>query len=302
MKLIIDTDPGVDDALAILYAAKHPGIDLLGLTTVFGNVTVEQATRNALHLVERTGLDIPVAQGAGQPLLLPPFEPSRHVHGDEGFGGLPAMQPARRAADEAAPEFLVRMAREHAGELVICPIGPITNIARAITLDPGFVRNVKQIVFMGGALDVPGNITEFAEANTYHDPHALDIVLGSGADILMVGLDVTMQVLLDMTDFEELARIDRQHGEFLRDAGRFYLDFYGSKGLSGCGFHDPMAVMACVEPDILHHDAEALQVVLHGDRAGQTTRNALRPQVRVAKQSAAERIKQGFFETMSLDG
>lgn len=232
MKMIIDTDPGVDDALAILYAAAHSGIELVGLTTVFGNVTIEQATRNALYLVERAGLDIPVAQGAGQPLFLPPFPPSHTVHGPEGFGDLPAVEPTGSAVSETAAEFLVRVAREHPGELVVCPIGPITNIAHAMMLDPAFAENIRGIVFMGGALDVPGNITAAAEANTFHDPHALDVVLKSGAPTLMVGLDVTMQVLLTAEDFGTLARIDPVNGPFLQEMSHFYLDFYRSKGVA----------------------------------------------------------------------
>lgn len=273
IKLLIDTDPGIDDAMAILYAALHPGIELVGLTSVFGNVTVEQATRNALHLVERAGLNIPVAEGAGKPMVLPPFTPSHHVHGPEGFGTLPAATPALRAVDETAAAFLVRMAREHAGELMLCPVGPITNVADAIRLDPEFATNVKKIVFMGGALDVRGNVSAAAEANTWHDPHALDIVLASGADITMVGLDVTLQILLNEPDFAELASLHPAHGGFLQEISTFYLDFYRSIGLTGCGLHDPMAVMACVEPDLFRIERTPLETVLEGPEIGRTIRS-----------------------------
>ena len=115
-KMIIDTDPGVDDAMAILYAAAAPDIELLGLTTIFGNVSTKMATRNALRLVEMLGVDIPVAHGASKPQDLPVFPVSSHVHGEEGFGHVAAAEPKGKAIDESAAEFLVRMAREHKGE------------------------------------------------------------------------------------------------------------------------------------------------------------------------------------------
>jgi inosine-uridine nucleoside N-ribohydrolase len=296
IKLLIDTDPGIDDAMAILYAALHPGIDLVGLTSVFGNVTVEQATRNALDLVERTGLDIPVAEGAAKPMALPPFTPSHHVHGPEGFGTLPAPRPARRALNESAAEFLVRMAREHAGELVLCPVGPITNISDAMALDPEFASNVKKIVFMGGALDVRGNVSPYAEANTWHDPHALDIVLASGAEIMMVGLDVTLKILLTEPDFAELADLHPAYGGFLQQISGFYLDFYHSIGLTGCGLHDPMAVMACVEPELFVTERTALETVLEGPEIGRTLRSAKqRAPVEVCLGCDAEVIRAKYF-------
>ncbi|AWI85420.1 nucleoside hydrolase [Alloyangia pacifica] len=295
MKLIIDTDPGVDDALAILYAAAHPQIELLGLTTVFGNVTVQQATRNALYLVERAGLDIPVAEGASKPMQLPPFTPSHHVHGPEGFGHLPEMAPKGTKIDESAAEFLVRMARAHKGELVLCPIGPITNVADAIALDPEFARNLREIVFMGGALDARGNITPYAEANTYHDPHALDIVLQSGAEIRMIGLDVTMEVLLTAEDFEELERRDPEHGAFLREMSHFYLEFYRTVGAEGCGLHDPLAVMACVMPGLVGLEHTAVDVVLEGPEIGRTRRASGRPEIGVALNCDGADIKRRFI-------
>ncbi|WP_045392938.1 nucleoside hydrolase [Falsirhodobacter sp. alg1] len=302
MKLIIDTDPGIDDALAILYAAAHPDIELLGLTTVYGNVTIEQATRNALYLAERAGLDIPVAQGAAQPLSVPAYPPSHGVHGDEGFGLLPAPVPTQVACEGDAADFLIRMARQHPGELVICAIGPITNIALAIQRDPAFAGRLRRIVFMGGALDVPGNITPSAEANTFHDPHALAIVLDCGAPMLMVGLDVTMQVILTAGDFADLARIDRSHGAFLRDMASFYLEFYHAKGYPGCAFHDPLAVMACIDPAAVETSAIPVEVVLDGPAMGQTARKTGGRVIDVALGCDPDRIKSAYFKTMRSEG
>lgn len=271
MKLIIDTDPGVDDAMAIFYAALDPEIELLGLTSIFGNVTTETATRNALHLLEMVDLVVPVAKGATKPMARAYNPPSAIVHGAEGFGDIPAPSPKAAAIDETAPEFLCRMAREHKGELVVCPIGPITNIADAIQLDPEFATNVKKIVFMGGAAFRSGNITEFAEANTFNDPHALNVVINSGADCLMVGLDVTMKVLIKEPDFAEIAKTSPTLGGFLRDASEFYLNFYKEVAKEdGCGLHDPMAIIACTHPEMFEIEHHPVQVVETGEAIGQT--------------------------------
>ena len=267
MKMIIDTDPGIDDAMAIFYAALAPEIDLLGLTSVFGNVSIEIATRNALRLLEIAGVDAPVAEGAGEPLARSLIPPSSYVHGAEGFGDIPAETPNGTAINETAPEFLCRMAKAHKGELVICAIGPITNIANAITLDPAFATNVKKIVFMGGAAFVPGNVNEFAEANTHNDPHALNVVTNSGADCLMVGLDVTMRVLMKMQDFEGLKVTSPKLGGFLVEASRFYLKFYREvPKIEGCGLHDPMAVIACTHTELFDIESHPLKTIETGGR------------------------------------
>ena len=299
MKLIIDTDPGVDDAMAITFAALHPGIELLGLTTVFGNVTAMQGTHNALYLSERLGHSVPVAEGANAPRVLPPFKPSAHVHGPEGFGDLQVPPPKGKAVEESAAEFLCRMARQNPGEIILCPVGPMTNVAAAIDLDPDFAKNLKSIVFMGGALDARGNVTAFAEANTWHDPHALDVVLQSGADITMVGLDVTMRLILKLADFDRMAELNPMHGGLLRDMGHFYLDFYKTIGAAGCGFHDPMTIIAALHPELFELETTPLAVTLDGEEIGRTYRTSGRPPVKVCLNLDVERVKAIFIDTLA---
>ena len=299
MKLVIDTDPGVDDAMAITFAALHPDIELLGLTTVFGNVTASQGTHNALYLSERLGLDIPVAEGANVPRVLPPFEPSAHVHGPEGFGDLKVPAPKGKAIAETAAEFLCRVARENPGQIVLCPVGPMTNVADAIDLDPDFAKNLKSIVFMGGTLDRQGNVTPFAEANTWHDPHALDVVLQRGANITMVGLDVTMKLILMAEDFTKMAEINSVHGGFLRDISHFYLKFYKTVGEAGCGFHDPMTIIAALRPELFKTESTPLGVVLDGEEIGRTYRTEGRPAVNVCVDLDVERVKAEFMEALA---
>ncbi|EKE44581.1 Inosine/uridine-preferring nucleoside hydrolase [Oceaniovalibus guishaninsula JLT2003] len=296
LKMVIDTDPGVDDAMAVFFAARTPQIDLLALTTVFGNVTVETATRNALHLCEMAGLDIPVAQGAAGPLARAPSPPSAHVHGAEGFGDLPAVAPARRAVAEDAADLLCRLAREHPGALTVCAIGPITNVAEAIRRDPAFARNVARIVFMGGAAWVPGNVTPHAEANTWNDPHALTEVLASGAPVVMVGLDVTMRVLCTAQDFARIARTDPHLGGFLDRASRFYLDFYRNvAGVEGCGLHDPAAIVAALRPDLFRMRRTALSVALDGAEIGRTRPVDDGPPIDICEDGDMEAVKALFL-------
>ncbi|MHA1568894.1 MAG: nucleoside hydrolase, partial [Alphaproteobacteria bacterium] len=222
-RLIIDTDPGIDDAMAILYAAAHPGLDLIGLSTVFGNVPVATATRNALFLAELAGLAIPVAEGAAAPLVRPLAPYPELIHGVEGFGNLPPARPAGRADRRPAAQYLTETAAAHPGEVTICAIGPLTNLAAALALDPALAGNVARVVVMGGAVACPGNTTPEAEANIFCDPHAAAAVLGAGWPLTLVGLDVTRQVHCTAGDFTGLARAAPGAGGFLERAVQLYL-------------------------------------------------------------------------------
>jgi len=302
LKLIIDTDPGIDDAMAILYAIAAPEIDLLGLTTVFGNVTTPKATRNALYLLEQAGIEIPVAEGLHRPRIGPPFPPTSAVHGAEGFGTLAVPTPQRRALVETAPEYLVRMARAHQGELLLCPIGPLTNIAAAMELDPSFCSNLKGMVVMGGSLRAGGNITPAAEANFYHDPDAADFVLRHGCNMTLVGLDVTNRVICPRSFFARLASESPKMGGLLHDMAEFYIDFYETVGkFAGCGMHDPSALVACIAPELFTTEPHALRVALSGDRAGEmiAVANSTAQAVNVCTDVQAEAVKQNFFKNVA---
>ena len=302
LKLIIDTDPGIDDAMAIFYAISSPEIDLLGLTTVFGNVTTPKATRNALYLLEQVGIEIPVAEGLHRPRVLPPFPPTSAVHGVEGFGTLDVPAPQRHALAEAAPEYLVRMARAHRGELLLCPIGPLTNIAAAMELDSSFCSNLKGMVVMGGSLRAGGNITPAAEANFYHDPHAADYVLRHGCNITLVGLDVTNRVICRRSFFGRLASESPKMGGLLHDMAEFYIDFYETVGkFVGCGMHDPSALVACIAPELFTTEPHALRVTCSGDRSGEMIAEAssTAQQVNVCTDVQAEAVKQNFFKNVA---
>ena len=275
MKLILDTDPGVDDAMAYLYAHASPEIELVGVTTIFGNVTIEDATRNALWLNEFCGGAVRVYQGARAPLSIALNDPADFVHGPHGFGDV-EIEPAKAEAEAmSAAEYLVNAAREMPGELTVCAVGPLTNIALAVQRDPDFVSNLKQLVIMGGALDVGGNVGDWAEANFWNDPHAAEIVLnapGAGR-VVVVGLDVTSRVEFLSADFDGLAAQSPKCGGFLREAGQFYMRFYSQKiGKMGCHMHDPAAMIACVRPDLFEMAETACQIVTEGEAIGDLRR------------------------------
>ncbi|SEW46260.1 Inosine-uridine nucleoside N-ribohydrolase [Cognatiyoonia koreensis] len=278
MKMIIDTDPGIDDALAIALAHALPEIELLGLTTVFGNTFVHQSSRNARYILDLLGADLPVAEGAALPWGATTYQPSANVHGTEGLGDLLDIPQIGQNAHESAAAFLVRNAAAHPGALVVCAIGPLTNIADAIKLDPHFATNVKQLVIMGGAYDIPGNITPEAEANIFHDIAAANAVFAAGFDLVMVGLNATHQTLLTADDFAQMAQASAV-GQFIDEISHYYLRFYESVGKhDGCAMHDSTAVLACVYPERFTF----IETGLFVDEKGATIADPSRPVCKVA--------------------
>lgn len=277
MKLIIDTDPGVDDAMAYFYAAARDDIELLALTTIFGNVTIENATKNALWLTEFSGSKAKVYRGASAPLSILPNAPSDYVHGPNGFGDVEIGAVSGVAEQELAADYLVRAAREAPGEITLCAIGPLTNIALAIQKDAEFVANLKQLIVMGGSLDAGGNINAYAEANFWNDPHAANIVVNApgGGDIVIVGLDVTTQIRFAAADFEDIAIAAPKSGKFLRDIGQFYMQFYSQiMGSMMCHMHDPTAIIASVCPALFETVDVPLDVSTEGEKIGMMARRA----------------------------
>ena len=298
-KLIIDTDPGVDDAMAILYAAAHPGLDLIGLTSVFGNVPVATATRNALWLAELAGLEIPVTEGAALPLVQPLRPHPDFVHGIEGFGHLPPMRPKGRPDPRQAAEFLCETAADHPGEVTICAIGPLTNLAAALAIDPALPRNVKNVVVMGGALEVPGNVNEHAEANIWNDPHAAARVFAADWPVMLVGLDITEIVNCRPADFAAAAKEAPIIGGFLNDAVQFYFDFHRQRhDLDGCHMHDPTSVISITDPGLFEYRESPVQVMLEGEAAGCTRFGGDGPTVRVAMGVEAPSVLAQFLGTI----
>ncbi|WP_434451068.1 nucleoside hydrolase [Lentzea sp. E54] len=260
MRIIVDADPGIDDALALYYLRAQPDTEIVAIGTVHGNVGVEQATANALRLAERLGLQVPVAMGAAKPLAQP-LMTAEDVHGQDGLGGYAGDDPQTSPTGESAAEQLANMAREHPGELNLLAIGPLTNVALALQIEPRLPQLLDQVVVMGGALNVPGNITSYAEANFWHDPEAADLVLGAGFEQLtIVGLDVTMESHAPGEWLDALP-----HDCYPRQILGFYADFYGSfLGRTGFVPHDPLAAAILLDPTLATYREDRFAIELTG--------------------------------------
>ena len=299
-KILIDTDPGVDDIMAIFYAALHPEVEIVGMTTVFGNVTVDIAARNAIVLAERLKQDIPVAKGAATPLVQTPNPVSDFVHGSEGFGDMPPQPITGKPLDEPAHEFICRMINENPGEIVLCPIGPLTNIALALRHDSSIASKVKNIAIMGGALD-KGNVTDYAEANVWNDPHAADEVFAADWSVTIAGLNVTEEITANAEDFAKIAQESPILGGFLNEAVQFYLRFYTTINPEGfCHVHDPTAIIAITNPELFDIEQHPLEVIPDGEKVGQMRRltQANRTEHKVLMGVDSAGVKQKFLSVL----
>jgi len=251
-KIIIDTDPGQDDAITFFLALASPEIELLGITTVAGNVPVEQTTENALKALDLAGRpDIPVHMGASRPFLRAPVN-AAHVHGQTGFEGADLPPPSRAPNPGHAVDFLIRTLLDHPPQTItLCAIGPLTNIALAIVKEPAITARLRQIVTMSGAFSEVGNITPSAEFNCYVDPHAAAIVYNSGIPITMIPLDVTHQLHTSASRLERIARIPNRIGPVVANWLRFEKAFEANKyGTDGGPLHDPNTVLYLLAPEL----------------------------------------------------
>ncbi len=273
-KILFDTDPGIDDAMALLMLARDPRAELLGVTTVFGNAPVEITTRNALALCERFGLDVPVAQGASCAMAQRPQHFATHVHGDDGLGNVGHAPPMRlQALPMPAHQLISETARRHSGELVLVAVGPLTNLAAALQHDPGLVDHVKQVVVMGGAFGTKGhsgNVSPVAEANIANDAHAAEQVFGARWPVAIVGLDVTHEVLMSTDYLDALGREGGDDGRFVRDITRHYESFYNQRTGGGIFSHDASAVAYALDPSAFQVRRGPVRVVTEGVARGQT--------------------------------
>jgi purine nucleosidase len=243
----LDCDPGVDDALALAYLLASPEIELVGIGSVHGNVSADEGARNALDLLGLAGRsDVPVAVGAADPLSGGYAGGVPHIHGSVGIGNVELPRSSQEPVTGSAAELLVRLAWEHPG-LHVVTIGPLTNVATALRLDPGLVDRVSQVTAMGGAALVPGNISAVAEANIANDPEAAAAVLAAPWDVTLVPLDVTMEAVLEESDRERLATSESTTARTLADILDLYYEFYvGTYGRRCCALHDPLAAAIAV--------------------------------------------------------
>jgi purine nucleosidase len=273
-KVIFDTDPGVDDAMALLYLHRHPGIELVGVTTVFGNAPIEITTRNTQFLHQQWGIGAPIAQGAGRA-----YDEGRDaahfaplVHGEDGLGNIGVPLEIDHPLDErSAARFIVDTVRNDPGNVTIVAVGRMTNLALALQADPEIAALVGEVVIMGGAFDVNGNVTPAAEANIHGDPEAADVVFTAPWKVTILGLDVTMKTRMSSAEMAEMVKAGSPDLKLLSDLSQFYIDFYRQRvGLDGMVLHDSCACVYLTEPHLFDVRTGPVRVVCGGLADGKT--------------------------------
>lgn len=259
--MLIDCDPGLDDAIALLTAAHLA--DLVGITTVNGNVGIDHTTHNALAVAEVAALDVPIHRGAARPLVNEPID-AAYVHGPTGLGSVSIPSVSRGVDSSEAVEFILDTARAVDG-LHLVPIGPLTNIALALQADPTLPQRLGGLTIMGGAA-VGGNVTATAEFNIWADPEAAEIVFRHGGPITMVGLDVTHQVLLGPHERDEMRAADTAPASLAADLLDYAVERSGElTGRSAAPIHDACAVIAVTHPELFGGSRHPVEVELEGN-------------------------------------
>lgn len=283
-RVIIDTDPGTDDALAILLALNSPELKVEALTVVPGNVVAEQGLENALKLMSLADrCDIPVAGGAKHPLNQKLIT-AEYWHGKNGLADIELPAPKCKADPRFGPDLIIELVHKYPHEITLIPVGPLTNIALAVSKDPSIVGLVKDIVIMGGSI-TGGNTTGAAEANIFNDPEAAQIVFNAGWIVTMIGSDVGERTLMTRKHVSELQSTHGLENDLAARIGDFYLERAEKNGYNGAAMYDPLAVGTVIDPTLvklqdMHVDVETRGQFTRGEtvgnRMGQNEKYALK--------------------------
>jgi purine nucleosidase len=263
--ILLDTDPGIDDSLAILLALASPEISLDGLSVVHGNSSAAQGTVNALSVLELAkASQVPVYKGCDLPLVQPSLL-APETHGEQGIGYAKLPAPQTKPQIQHGSDFLIEGIMSKPGEVSLVCIGPLTNVALAIRKEPRIVENVKEVFIMGGAIRHEGNTTPLAEFNTFVDPHAAHIVFHSGMPITLTPLDATYQCIFLPDDLNRLLKIDSPITKFIADATRFYMEFHDEyQKIQGCVINDPLTLALTFMPELCDYQDLHVDVDLSG--------------------------------------
>ncbi len=267
-RVIIDTDPGIDDALAILLLAASPEISLEAITVTHGNTTAAKCLANALQLVELAGLtDVPVALGASNPLVRE-LGIAEETHGDGGLGYAVLPASTRAVYPKHAVDLIIELIHKFPNEITLLCIGPMTNVALAIRRDPSIIPLVKRVVSMAGTIHYPGNATPSSEYNVFCDPHAYDIVVRAGFDLTVIPLDVTYQCLFQKKHIARMTSARPEIVDFIDDSTRFYMEFHDEyQNIDGCAINDPLAAAFLIRPELVELVDYHMTVELSGKHA-----------------------------------
>jgi inosine-uridine nucleoside N-ribohydrolase len=310
-RVIIDTDPGIDDAFAILLALNSPELKVEALTVVPGNVDGRQGLENALKIASLAGrCDVPIAGGAQHPLNQKLIT-AQFWHGRNGLADVELPAPKCKADARFGPDLIIDLVHKYPHEITLIPVGPLTNIALAVSKDPSIVPLVKNIVIMGGSI-TGGNVNGAAEANIYNDPEAASIVFNAGWMVTMIGSDVGERTLLTRTQLAQLQSLHGPQSDFVGKLADFYVTRSEKSGYQGAAMYDPLAVATVIDPTLvtlknMHVDVETKGEFTRGEtvanRMGSNENNVLhgehyeiegvielKPNARVCLASDAERF------------
>lgn len=269
-KIILDCDPGHDDAIAMMLAAKHPAIDLLGITVVAGNQTLDKTLPNALHVCQHLGIDVPVYGGMPLPIARDQVV-AANIHGESGLDG-PVFEPlTRKAEPKNAVLYIIETLLASQGDITLVPVGPLSNIAVAMRMEPRILPKIRQIVLMGGAYGI-GNTTPAAEFNIYADPEAARVVFTSGVPIVMMGLDLTNQTVCTPDVIARMEALGNRAGKLFGDIMRFTLETQRiHNGLAAGPVHDVTCVAYLIDPTLFTVKPMYTELdVSHGPSYGRT--------------------------------
>lgn len=277
-KMIMDLDTGIDDALALAYALGYDEVDIIGITTSFGNVTLEYATKNTLNILDVLGHnDIPVYEGASCPWGETTYETAPHllhIHGKNGIGNVVLGEPKRKPSSKSAVDFIIQSANQYGDHLILYTAGPMTNLADAIKKDKKAIQKIANIVTMGSALTVPGNVSPFAEANIHRDAKAAKYVFESDIAMTLVGLDVTLKTMIKGSDITSWHPIKTKASEAIREMATYYYTNEFDDDEVGGAMHDPLAVEVALNPSIVTESMTLnLTVETEGVAKGRTIGN-----------------------------
>jgi purine nucleosidase len=308
-KMILDLDTGIDDALAIAYAVADPTVDLIGIIGSYGNVYVEDGVQNSLKILELLGQTaVPVYQGLPHSSETDKFirmPVSAQIHGENGIGEIDLPKPQNKPAKGDALDFFIAAVKKYGKDLILVPTGPLTNLAAAIKKSPALVDEIGNITIMGGALTVPGNVTNVAEANIQQDAAAADYVFRH-AKLTQVGLDVTLRTLLTRKETQVWRDLGTKAGKAFAEMVDYYIKAYEvtSPDLHGCALHDPFAVGVAIDPSFVQTIGLNMYVTTDEKYYGRTIGDPARladPQtnIKVAVNADVDRYLQAFMEHLT---
>ncbi|KRM04646.1 purine nucleosidase [Lentilactobacillus farraginis DSM 18382 = JCM 14108] len=308
-KMILDLDTGIDDAMAIAYAVADPDVDLIGIIGSYGNVYVEDGVQNSLKILELLGAtDVPVYQGLAHSSESDHFDRmpvSAQIHGENGIGDVDLPTPARKPETGDAIDFFIDAVKKYGKDLILVPTGPLTNLDAAIKKAPEIADEIGNVTLMGGAVTVPGNVTNVAEANIQQDASAANNVFRK-VPLTQVGLDVTLRTLLTKKETQQWRDLGTKSGRAFADIVDYYIKAYEvtSPDLHGCALHDPFAVGVAINPDFVSTISLNMYVTTDEKYYGRTTGDPARlsdpnPNVKVAVNADVDAYLKAFMSHLT---